>query len=301
MHAVPVAGRQDPAPTAVTLSGLAARWRAVRVTLLLHRAAAGAGIPGLAGRLRGALGHVLMESASAPALAGDPCSFVPACALDILFRPRPGVTPGLERPKPFVLRLLPQGQDLRIELILFGQATGLAGAVAEALTSAVPRTVTEGERRLPPVDDRWIDGVVPVDDLPAQGPVVLRLLSPLSLRRGQDQVGSFPALVSSLGNRVSGLALWHGLRVEADWQMLRDHAHGIRIMDHSLRRAAWTRTSGRQGGRRIPVRGLIGDIVLEGDLGPLRPLLAIGELCHAGSRSTLGMGQFTVIAAHQAE
>jgi CRISPR/Cas system endoribonuclease Cas6 (RAMP superfamily) len=39
------------------------------------------------------------------------------------------------------------------------------------------------------------------------------------------------------------------------------------------------------GGRRQVV-------LLEGRLGPLMPLLAIGESCHAGSHTSLGLGRY---------
>jgi hypothetical protein len=43
------------------------------------------------------------------------------------------------------------------------------------------------------------------------------------------------------------------------------------------------------GGRRLVV-------LIEGDLAPLMPLLAIGETCHAGSHASLGLGRYTLLA-----
>lgn len=55
-------------------------------------------------RFRGALGRVLGESASAAALAGQACSFDPACGFDLFHNSQGQLRLGYEIPKPYILR-----------------------------------------------------------------------------------------------------------------------------------------------------------------------------------------------------
>ena len=70
-------------------------------------------------RLRGGIGEVLLEGASAEAIAGQPCPWDPPCTFDILFREqgRAGVH-GI--PKPYALAAERRGRDLVVAMTLFG-------------------------------------------------------------------------------------------------------------------------------------------------------------------------------------
>ena len=69
----------------------------------------------------------------------------------------------------------------------------------------------------------------------------------------------------------------------------------VRIAD---RRLAWRelfRASGRHG-RMVPMGGLVGEMVLEGDLGPFLPWLVWGSLVHVGKDAVMGNGQIRLEA-----
>jgi hypothetical protein len=64
------------------------------------------------------------------------------------------------------------------------------------------------------------------------------------------------------------------------------------------RRLAWRelfRASGRHG-RMVPMGGLVGDVLLEGDLGPLLPWLVWGSLVHVGKDAVMGNGHLRLEA-----
>ena len=65
---------------------------------------------------------------------------------------------------------------------------------------------------------------------------------------------------------------------------------GVRAAE---RRLAWRdlfRASGRHGAL-LPMGGLVGEVVLEGDLGPLLPWLVWGTLVHVGKDAAMGNGE----------
>jgi CRISPR/Cas system endoribonuclease Cas6 (RAMP superfamily) len=57
------------------------------------------------------------------------------------------------------------------------------------------------------------------------------------------------------------------------------------------------RRSSRHTGKAT-IEPFLGSVLLEGDLAPFLPLLALGETCGIGSRTALGFGRFrlTVLA-----
>jgi hypothetical protein len=114
----------------------------------------------------------------------------------------------------------------------------------------------------------------------------------LALRTGGALKGGVEGLIPSLGNRIAGLARWQDCAVEADWRSIADHARSLRYDPGDLSPNGWRRASRRQGRTDIPVEGLNGSLIIEGDLAPVWPLLALGVLCHAGGRSSLGLGRY---------
>lgn len=287
----------------VALADLPGQWFHSVVVVRCRGARSLAGDPKFAGTLRGAWGEQLKATASAEAIAGEPCPWRPPCALDVLFRTQGRITPALEIPKPYALALLADGADLVVRLTVFGFATEWTEAAADALVRAV-RGLTPGGQRLA-VHDRWYwseDGIV-IEPVPPA--LVLAFATPLQIRPrdaarapaggGGDDAGfDLPMLVASLGNRISGLARWQDAALDADFRGLKDQAAAVavRLLDHAPDR--WLRFSRRQG-QWIPMAGRRLVALIEGDLAPLMPLLAIGESCHAGSHASLGLGRYTLL------
>lgn len=299
----PLAHRLLTPVETVDPAALAARWFHQHIDVAIAGAASLAADLALPVRVRGAWGQELMRAASPEALADRPCPWDPPCALDALFREQGRLTPRLALPRPYVFSVCTSESktELNIRLSLFGFATDWTDAAAEALTAAlrggdplrIGRTSSNpGDVRLPPIHRsiRTVESCpIPADS----GLVVLNFRTPLALRSGGDTYRpTARPLVTSLGNRLSGLARWLDCRLETDWPALAAHAETLVCNAEAMTEAVWQRRSGRQDGRLIPVHGWCGRLILQGDLAPVLPLLVLGATCHAGSHAAHGLGAY---------
>jgi hypothetical protein len=291
----PLARRLLAPARRLSLAVLPAQWFHSLVALRCPGAGQLAGDPRLPGKLRGAWGRQLCATASAAAAAGDPCPWQPPCALDVLFRCQGHITPALEIPKPYVLALDAEGADLVVRLTLFGFATDWTEAAAEALL----RALRNGLSGMPPlaVAERRIwseDGLAPAA---AARAAWLRFATPCVVRQsGVARPPDLPTLVATLANRVSGLARWQDAALDLPAAALKRHAAGLAVATGEQVPARWRRYSGRQG-RWVPVHATRSDMLVEGDLAPLLPLLALGATTHAGSHAALGLGRYALVLA----
>lgn len=290
-----VAGRLLRPARRLGVEALAAEWFVGHVRLVVEGLPAGVALGPLAGRVRGALGAVLAETASAEAVAGEACPWRPPCALDLLFRAQGRLTPAMEIPKPMVIALTPAGSGLEVEV-------GLTGFASECLEEVAAALVRAWRQRIPDVaGSRIVERVIWSTEgvaVPEATTVLLAFESPLEIRFKGDGPASTGAalwsLLSSLGNRVSGLARWQDALIEADWPDLKARASGLRLTCLATTSESWQRRSFRQD-RRIPMQGDRPVLRLAGDLGPFLPWLALGTLTHVGSHAALGMGRYRLL------
>lgn len=279
----------------LAVEALAAEWFMGHVRLVVEGLPAGVAPGPLAGRVRGALGAVLQESASAEAVAGRPCPWRPASALDLLFRSQGRLTKAMEIPKPMLIALEPAGSRLAVEIALVGFASECLEETAAALVRA-------WRQRIPDVaGSRVVERVIWSSEgvaVPAAAAVILAFTSPLAIRFKGDGPATAEAalwsLLSSLGNRVSGLARWQDAEIEADWPDLKARAGAIDLACLANDSERWERRSFRQD-RRIPMQGQRPVLRLAGDLAPFLPWLALGTLTHVGSHAALGMGRYRLL------
>lgn len=287
----------DPAETA-PLAGLPARFPHALIVLRAPGAARLADDPSAPGKVRGALGEALKPAASAEAVDGRPCPWSPPCALDLLFRTQGRMTRGLEIPKPFTLALDAEGPDLIVSCRLFGLAADWSGQVADALTRGLRgglRHPAGGRLDVTARSVSCIDGAPGWPALADAAPERLDLVfeTPFVLRSGAQAHAGLPALVTGIGNRVTGLSRWMGWRVDADWLALKAVAEALVVERSTVGETSWIRASRRQG-RVIGVTGFEGRARIAGPLGPVLPLLALGQLTHAGAHAALGMGRYRI-------
>ncbi len=105
----------------------------------------------------------------------------------------------------------------------------------------------------------------------------------------------FEALVKVLLGRVSSLSYFHcDQRWEVDFRGLIERAAGVRSSPADTHWPEWSRVSGRQK-QRIKLGGLMGRVTYEGPLADYLPLLALGELIHAGKGTVFGNGQYGLV------
>lgn len=282
----------------VGLADLPQMWQAAQVHIVLPGLAGLAGSLVLLNRLRGAFGRRLMQGASAPALAGQPCPWSPPCALDVLFREQVRLGKhGL--PKPFVLALDAQAGGLVISLTLFGFAVDWSGVAAHALASAVQHDVdwqAVAEGRFVP-QGQIADLVVaeaPLPPIPGDvgaDSASLHFVTPFDTT-GDDPFDRPATVIGRLARRVDMMARWMGLAVDADWPALADLWHGLDYDVGGLRRCSpLHRQSGRTG-HAFDQPLAEGVLHIVGPLAPLWPILQLGQATHAGRGAANGLGRY---------
>ncbi len=276
---------------ATSISHVAANLTVSQVSLCIPKSADLVANPALPGKIRGALGTALHDAASAEAQAGVPCPWQPPCGYQVLWRKNGELRPGYTLPAPFVIEADALEDDLWVTVRLFGAAGDYLGEVADALVRGL-RAGLSGSGRLEPSRRVMVaqDGVA----VPAiRGMAELSFVTPVLIRNTEKGNHVDPlALLRGLVDRVDGLARWSGLRL---CESARAEAlDAISTLDGDWRQAElvpWRRGALRQG-KVLPMGGAVGRVVYRGDLAPVAPLLAIGELCFAGARAAFGQGRY---------
>ena len=250
----------------------------------------------LPGRIRGALGQKLMEGASAQALSGGECPWNPPCALDVFFRCQFKMTGGLELPRPFNISVVCEDNSYFVKLSLFGEAVQYVEVMAECLTASLKRGVFFENRGITPltVANRLIIDapLYYVDDLPFSA--AMNFLSPFCQRNNNELEIKPDSLLVGLLGRIKGIALWHGIEFDIIWKNAKAKFRDVQWDTSHLLHVKWQRYSSRQIGRTIPMEGMIGPLLMRGDLRSIIPILLIGERIGVGAHTAHGMGQYFI-------
>ena len=130
--------------------------------------------------------------------------------------------------------------------------------------------------------------------------LVVELLSPTRLVEREKLVKydtfTFRALLGRLLERLSALFTRYGdAPPPEDAPALLRAAGAVRIAEQRLVWRELFRASGRHG-RMVPMGGLVGRVVLEGELGPFLPWLIWGSLTHVGKDAAMGNGRMRLEA-----
>jgi hypothetical protein len=289
----------EPTET-LPLDNLADRWFRQTIVLRCAGQARAVGDPRLPGWLRGGFGQALMRGASAAALADRPCNFSPPCALDVLFRSQGRLRRDLDMPPPYVLTVGEDGDDTLLRLTVFGFACDWIDAAAEAFTVAARGTSPPGLRgsRLEPTD-RAVQTAerVAIGGQPER--VILEFVSPVTFRDHKGVAYSSRRLLMAMVSRVTALARFQDCDVAGDWAELARRAEDVRLDGSDLRWVDWEQGSSRNGGRKRPMEGQIGHVVLSGQLAAFLTPISLASTCHVGSHAALGQGAFRVIGVHK--
>jgi CRISPR-associated endoribonuclease Cas6 len=291
--------------------------------------------------LRGAFGHALrrLVCTMGPEQPCASCLLRRACAYPRIFEPfvegePPPFLRGIAQAvRPYVFEsqggagLLPPGGDLKLDLLLFGQAIDLQAYALLALERMARAGL--GSRRIPfrltrveaPVPGSAPGGSArtlfaegssfspdpapPVWAEPAPLPgsrITLRFVTPLRLkvRDRFDDRPSFRTLAFNMLRRVLELAHAHVPGAAVDWSFrpFLEQAAGVQVVDSQLVWQEHERWSNRQQ-TAMKLGGVVGTMVLEGDLAPFGPLLRTAEIVHVGKGATFGLGQVEIMAAHE--
>lgn len=280
------------------LGQLAAIWKVTTITVRCRPPPGLEDGPWLTGALRGALGSALSRRPPPPPLVPGP-TFDRPRAFDVLFRPQGMWTASWEAPKPFVLRTDRSGGLIDVSASLFGFADYWAPEVQAGLIDALRGGVSiaeSGAVRAPFAPE----GVELRQRTGRTAPVLrdragLAILTPLAFRIDRAVVGSLGGFLPAVLRRLDGLARWHDSALRDDDGVLAAAAGSVSVEDIDLTPVAWRRRSGVQGGREIPMAGLIGRFELCGPLTPFAAALAMAEDAHVGHGAAGGMGRFALL------
>lgn len=141
----------------------------------------------------------------------------------------------------------------------------------------------------------WADLDARARELPSDH-LTVEFVTPTRLKHGgrYHQKPDFHVLVRALLRRTSSLSYFHGgQRWETDYRGWIERAEAVRTVAAHTHWRSWERYSTRQK-QRTSIGGTVGRMVYEGDLGPFRPLLALGEWIHVGKACVFGNGQMRI-------
>jgi CRISPR-associated endoribonuclease Cas6 len=285
--------------------------------------------------LRGAFGHALRRTVCVmgPEQACSCCLLRQACVYTRLFEPYvegepPPFLRGIDQAvRPYVFeplggegRLEP-GDTLRFDLLLFGRAVelqayaylavermargGLGAGRAKFRLVRVEAAEPGGSTRelfatgSPPSPVPAAALVPSLSPFPTDA-VALVFSTPLRLKVRDHLTGqpTFRDLVFNMLRRVLELAHFHVPGAAIDWtfRSLLDRADAVEVAAADLRWHDWERWSQRQNSA-MKLGGLVGSLVLDGDLEPFVPLLRAAEVVHVGKGATFGLGKLVVESA----
>jgi hypothetical protein len=276
------------------------------------RARAPMRLPGYMGSAwRGGFGRALRRAVCITGLPTCPgCRFEASCVYPYLFETAPdgagGMLAGYDRvPNPFVLappwdggRLVPEGGEAALRLVLIGRAVEHAGFARQAVIEAALRGLGPDRGAL---DLASVEPVTPPPVGRCPDRVVITLASPLRLVAAGRLVA--PAdlrprhLLLALLRRVSTLAERHeGAPLDLDYRALKARADSAEFPQATLRWVEWARYSGRQQAL-LQMGGLLGALSLPlAGIEPFWPFLALAPWVHVGKGATMGLGAMRVTA-----
>ena len=139
--------------------------------------------------------------------------------------------------------------------------------------------------------------------LPADRPLLLAFYTPLSLRAGRQAHAEPASLIASLGNRIAGLARWHGYRLELDRGRLKGEAARIGALAgwEDARQTPPIHARSSRNGHVRTVQGTYGRLILPAPGETLARLLELGADAQAGGRTTQASAPTKPFPCHRSE
>lgn len=254
---------------------------------------------GLPGRLRGTFGNVLAEAASSEALDGHPCRWHPPCTFEALFRKQGRLTAGTDFPSPWLIGCDARRGDLDVSLVLFGMAMEWLPAAAEAFSTSLrrvdrlsPKGPFVSEARI--LERRLSVGEQAMEVPPPGRAMILDTLSPF-VSSGDGAASDPVALFTTLGRRLEGMARWQEATLDVDFRAVADDLRAADWRWSACEEVRWWRGSRRQGGRAVPMAGVVGRLAVAADADRLQrlvPLFRLAEIVRVGADIAFGCGRF---------
>lgn len=288
-------------------------------------------LPPFAGStLRGAFMSALKKSACMTESAcSEACEWPSACGYGLLCEtPIPREAPGRLQaskfaPHPYVITPLEggmrlAGELLRFELTLWGKAPRHLRTVIRSLEEMADSGVGRGRKklRLMRVVDAaseaklYADGEYALEDvsshtvdLEVQAPYEPRILrvdleTPVKLKKRGKMLTEldFGELIYACADRLYILCHCHGASTYAPKRgdlARQARAADVKLIEDDTKRVSFKRYSRRQK-RKHRLDGLVGHLVLAGNVQPFLPYLKAAEIFHLGKGTSFGLGALGV-------
>jgi len=218
----------------------------------------------------------------------------------LLYEWEPPTIGALRLARPFVVHSRIRGTRLQVCVRLFGRARWHAPEVQQALLAAMEggvRLKARGIHVALAVQQSWIartDGLAYPPHVPTTG--MLRMESPLQVRRGKEKVIDPVAILLAAARRVAAVAPWMDAELLVDWAQLRACCEGLLIRMAQAHDVHFLAHSIRQRDVPVPVRALGGALHMSGAMEPMLPFLRLAEFTGVGSSAAKGLGQVCVVA-----
>ncbi len=280
--------------------------------------------------LRGGFGHALKGvSCVTRTPTCDGCPLRSGCAYSLVFQPVAPKEIALKRytttPVPYTVepmgwgrQRLTAGERFSFRMVLMGPAIASLSLIILAWQRAWQRgfgpSKAKGEvmainwqqpdgtwqevfsREQPIIQPH--DASIRLPETPVPQQVRLNLITPMRLEVNKCPVGPdrflLALLATNLQRRVKLLQQFYFEEAEfaQDQISQEDIVSGV-MMNTNLGWRDWTRYSNRQH-RKMNLGGVVGSIVLSGELNALWPYLQLGEWLHVGAKTSFGFGRYTL-------
>ena len=283
--------------------------------------------------LRGAFGSVFRRLVCHDLRAVcHECEMHPTCPYGFIFTPM--IPPDAERlrlnmdiPRPFVIKppldnhsTYPPGDTLCFDLVVVGRAQDFLPYFIVTFEELGRQGIGVGRGRYrmakleglkddnsweeiydhkermvrPPRQSLTFAHMAGSKNEPVEG-IRLRFVTPVLLKeKGQWAKPDFGPLMKRLRDRTNALSYFYcGEPLEMDFREFGNLAEGVRTVKQDLQWVEEKRYARHRDIRHL-LKGYVGEVEFEGDLGPFMPMLRIGEFLHVGKATAFGQGWYRI-------
>jgi len=261
----------------------------------------------------------------------DKCTMHSSCPYGFIFAPRvPEKAERLrlnrDIPRPFVIKppvdgleTYNPGNELSFGLVLVGRSADFLPYFIVTLRELGERGMGIGRGRFDlkklearKADDTWEElyahqenlvrapsALLTFDSMRSNSPgrtvrrVRLRFLTPVQIKEKDRWVKpDFGPLIKRLRDRANALSYFYcNETLDLDFRALGEKAEKIPTAAENLRWVEENRYSRHRDLRHL-LKGYLGEVEFEGDLGPFMPRLGLGEFIHVGKATAFGQGWY---------
>ena len=290
-----------------TISDLAAVWHTEEISVVLPGMAGFVHSPSLGNKIRGALGHVLLASASLLVRNRKKCLWRRPSTLELFFRNSGFLQLGefsSEIAHPFVFSTYGRTDgSLEVNMRIFGSACSRASSICDALIAALCHAVDwqqmlkDAPGFLPtaiePSDVRHVRGQLDLPSAEHDSDDIWEMLflSPLDCERG-NPVDNPGLILLRLVRRLALLAPWFSISLAESYPDL------VHEAEQALAQCEYASAGSYsvKGGHRFSNQLVVSPVFSVSNVSPsLAVALVLGEKTHIGRGANLGLGRYRLV------